>query len=60
MAFLDQVVAEAYSAGLHADTDLAGGALGDFALMEFKISAGFRNDSDFIFGTSTFLVLIVV
>ncbi len=46
---LDEVVAEADTAGLHADADLAGAGLGDFALLEFEVRAGFRDDGDFHF-----------
>jgi hypothetical protein len=44
------MVAEADDAGLHANTDAAGRWLGNFALLEFEVSAGFGDESDIHFG----------
>ena len=46
---LDQDVAEANTAGLHADADLAWAGLGNFAFLDFEIRAGFGNNGDFHF-----------
>jgi hypothetical protein len=46
---LDEVVAEANAAGLHADADLTWAGLGDFAFLEFEVRAGFGDDGDFHF-----------
>src|SRR5713226_5791858 len=42
-------VAEADAAGLHADADLAGAGLGDFALLELEVCAGLGGNGDFHF-----------
>src|SRR5262249_23085754 len=52
-AVLCEVVAEANAAGLHFDADLARTGLGNIALDNFKIAAGFRNLDCFHFHHET-------